>query len=249
MHQQATDIFTPSAHALFISQCIPLWDTIPYNTDTWFSQANHNSLIRFNHELDGPIQTFGQRLFDLIKIHSAIMETITHDPIVSVDYTDRYLKTPVALLLLLGICNTLKSSSKFEHVHIKTTAIKANLRASEKIWDDWQKEQDQIDVYEKIFGLVADKVILEMSHKNSELSHGRLLTLTHQSGKNTTVAFDQGMGYWSTCIFSRFDSSKRFFPFEKDTNTQIIAIMQAIESDFKIETPFDWPSYLMVHTN
>ena len=249
LHQQATDILTPSAHALFISQCIPLWDTIPCNTDTWFSQANHNSLIRFNHELDGPIQTFGQRLFDLIKIHSAIMETITHDPIVSVDYTDRYLKTPVALLLLLGICNTLKSSSKFERIHIKTTAIKANFRASEKIWDDWQKEQDQIDVYEKIFGLVADKVILDMSHKNSELSHGRLLTLTHQSGKSTTVAFDQGMGYWSTCIFSRFDSSKRFFPFEKDTNTQIIAIMQAIESNFKIETPFDWPSYLMVHIN
>ena len=211
LHQQSTDIFSPSAHALFISKKLPLWDIITYNTSAWTYQSNHNRLIHFNHELDGPIQTFGQRLFDLIKSHSTIMDTIVHDPILSVDYTDRYLKTPLALLLLLGICNTLKSISKFDHIHIKTTSIKANPRASEKIWDDWQKEQDQIDAYKNIFGLVADKVTLDMNHRSSELSHGRLLTLMHQSGKCTTVAFDQGMGYWTRCVFSRFDSNKRFF--------------------------------------
>ena len=60
-----------------------------------------------NHELDGKLDSFGARMLALIDKQYPLSVQIKKDPITAVVYTDRYLKSPLTLLILDSVIKEL----------------------------------------------------------------------------------------------------------------------------------------------
>ncbi|MGN6921722.1 hypothetical protein ACTHTH_11430, partial [Neisseria sp. P0017.S008] len=76
------------------------------DTENWFSQKG-GKLINLNHELDGKLDSFGARMLELIDKQYPLSVQIKKDPITAVVYTDRYLKSPLTLLILDSVIKEL----------------------------------------------------------------------------------------------------------------------------------------------
>ena len=116
---------------------------------------------------------------------------------------------------------------------------------SRQIWEDWQDIEDQKYVYKLMFGSVSNEFEMKVDENNRSISHGRFLKLSHQSGKSTLIAFDQGMGYWNRCFFKQ-KSFLRYFPFDQAVQKQAAHLIEIINNDFDIHTDYNWSSYVVV---
>ena len=250
LNEDVQGIFSTVNQALFTTKTLPKWPVEVVQTDSWYSNT-HNQLVPFNHELDGGFNEFGKRLLKLIEKQWNAEAILKEDPIVAIEYSDRYLKTPLSLLLLFKICLNMKQLSTREagikKITVHTSSSKGAFYRGEsrQIWEDWQDIEDQKHVYKLMFGSVSDEFEMKVDENNRSISHGRFLKLSHQSGKSTLIAFDQGMGYWNRCFFKQ-KSFLRYFPFDQTVQEQAAHLIEIINNDFDIHTDYDWSSYVVV---
>lgn len=252
LHDQYTALFDIPNTALYVSdaselnQYPPVW----IETSEWFNDAN-TKILRFNTELDGDLNTFGRRLLDMIHPVMNIEKAVANDPIIGISYTDRYLKSPLMLLLFSNIIECLfeMNQRKFDYIDIQAAKSKYSKSASEKVWDNWLNSADQDQVYQEWFVAFAEQIQVNMACESYQLPHGRLLELKHQSGKVTTIAFDQGMGYWATCQMPKNHAHLRFFPFEQNVALQILQLKAYSNLDIEIQTPYSWETYVVIDSS
>ncbi len=122
--------------------------------------------------------------------------------LISVSYNDRYLHSPITIALIFQLVRGLKSSlgedraSNFSLLIATTEIYNQNYNQQNRIWHNWMDTYNRDSVVRRIFDEENGNFSLEVGN-NSNVEHGRVLSLEFSSGKKLFVRFDQGISYWS----------------------------------------------------
>ncbi|MGD9664066.1 MAG: DEAD/DEAH box helicase [Novosphingobium sp.] len=161
--------------------------------------------IEVASQLDGPLNTFGSRMADLLL--PAIQAAGGAGPLQAITYNDRYLQTPLILRLLVDVCAALrerlagKDAGAPLPMRIMTNSLRKNERQPFAPDHDWQWEQDRRDALAGL--LLARDFQPELVEHGAE--HGRVMQLHFASGNDVRIIFDQGFGPWRAPHVARFD--------------------------------------------
>ncbi|OQX13629.1 MAG: hypothetical protein BWK76_15955 [Desulfobulbaceae bacterium A2] len=191
--------------------------------------AQQDSVIDIQHQLDGPIQGFGQRFWGLImEQHPASKQLITNknSTIESICYNDRYLFSPLTIMLLADLINGLKKivgadrwpAHNFSIITgRKNDSVYTGYHSPYKIWHDWQDTTIRNEVIKTLFLHLNIQSLVNTKEKR-ELKHQRILAvLFENSGKkiNYSLLIDQGVSYWKCA------KNDALFDFDKEPAEQI----------------------------
>ncbi len=173
--------------------------------------------IVLHRELDGDLQGFGKRFWKAVsndyKGAAPIFQNAEID-VVSIQYNDRYLFTPVSIALLLEIVSGLREivgPARWDNpnVAITTTQIRGGVesRAVNTVYADWRDSSVRDAVIEASFRYLGIAATLKVLDK-FVVQHGRVLDVGFSNGKHLIVRLDQGVSYWR--VISPAHSSKKF---------------------------------------
>jgi DEAD/DEAH box helicase domain-containing protein len=192
-----------SAPVVRIAQeAVPLAPTIALET---LLPASGTCFVEVRDELDGTIAGFGERLVALLR--PAIRDLVGASPAVlkRIDYTDRYLQSPLAIRLLTeGLAGLRDAFARPEVrlvVSITTNRFKPNDRQPFAPDHDWQWDEDRRDV----LNLLSQQRGLDLDLAEAGAGHGRVMTLHFADGAVVKLVLDQGFGPWRTPRYARFD--------------------------------------------
>lgn len=161
---------------------------------------SNQSIIEIHNEFkDKQLNYFGKSLKILLEKNCNPLKALfENEKIVSMKYYDRYLRSPMMILLISEIIKTFTGKHQTK-IEIKTV-ISNNLNCSDArlLKHDWQDKAVYKDVVERyISRRVELPVQLTVLSNNKELPHSRSLELVFHSGKKVQIFFDQGMGFWN----------------------------------------------------
>ena len=229
---------------MFTSECLSEVNTTLIDTENWFSQKG-GKLINLNHELDGKLDSFGARMLALIDKQYPLSVQIKKDPITAVVYTDRYLKSPLTLLILDSVIKELYCLNKkpFSTLELNISPTRQTYQNSEYLWHDWQNSNMQQEVFKQWFSDYSNKISVNII--KSQLQHARILKLMHESGEFTNIIYDQGMGYWGRITLPHAEASLRFYPFDQDALFRISHLNKCKQINTNIATDYDWDTYIV----
>ncbi|MCG7870975.1 MAG: DEAD/DEAH box helicase [Candidatus Thiodiazotropha lotti] len=157
--------------------------------------------VEVDEELHGTGGAFGERFWDLIQDRNKDFASLFEkEEIASIQYSDRYLNTPLVVTLLLQVLKELdvRYPNSYGQVtaQIKVEQIHPNHYSQKRaVWNDWLDERDRERAIEAAFeyvGLTAQVGTYSKQH----MPHFRALEFRFSSGKVAQVRLDEGWGYW-----------------------------------------------------
>lgn len=163
--------------------------------------------FEITNQLDGKGAGFGDRFWKLIGKGDLSAALQPCRPLLSVEYEDRYLSTPIACALMLEVVSALKSHYDSEGglgwndtpVQIKTMLIDGErlMRRPGHWWGgDWTATDIRDRAVEAAFEYSGMSARV-LSAPKRDLSHGRRLILNFTDGGKYTLWLDQGWSYWA----------------------------------------------------
>ncbi len=177
------------------------------------------------HELDGALQGFGRRFWNLMtQSNPAVDSLLLGDDvdIVGISYHDRYLFSPLATALLVDLISGLRDvvgNKRWDNpaINITTTNERSSgYRQRGFVWDNWPDMASRDGAITQALdysGIVA--VIRAVDKRSSQ--HGRTFEVKFSSKQVLTVRLDQGVSYWRASS----SSHGKFFNFhESDLSLQ-----------------------------
>jgi hypothetical protein len=116
----------------------------------------------------------------------------------SILYSDRYLYSPLGIMLIGELVSGLKQllghNWNNPKIYIDSAPKRSNeVQQKRGLFADWLKDSERLDVIEAYFLHLGESCETKLS---SDLEHGRFMRLQWQSGKVTTIRLDQGVTYW-----------------------------------------------------
>lgn len=193
--------------------------------------------IEIHHELDGPIQGFGQRFWKTVAFqHRATKDLLESDnDIVSIRYQDRYLFTPLSIALLVELIVGLRDCVGRERwanpkVGITTTEQQATAEANVRsvVWIDWPDIQIRNQVATHALQYLGIDLNLIVVGKTGT-QHNRSMEVHLESGQCLIIRLDQGVSYWRAVATDR---SALIFDFglePKDQGKRVAEMMVNVE--------------------
>jgi DEAD/DEAH box helicase domain-containing protein len=142
-------------------------------------------------------------------------------------YSDRYLRSPLVLLLLRSLIGALSEFpgglSENTRLSIKTTQLeRVGTDQPRRLYHDWRDNEDRREVVKSWFGKDFANFQWDAEYATSELPHERKLELIWVDGAQCKIILDQGVGYWRIIQGIRSE-----FPFDSDVMQQINWINKA----------------------
>lgn len=186
--------------------------------------------IEIKSELDGPLWSFGDRAWGIIlKRDSKLKQRMnTKRTLLEVEYRDRYLCSPLVLMLLNSLLKALRHYSGGIGTETNITIFTGELRRSDGreprfIYQDWRDSDDRREVFKSVFSDFEQFKFTEMN--KTLLPHARGLRLNWPDNSSWTLRLDQGVGYWRS---TRYDDA---YPFDQSVERQVKFIK---DSDIRI---------------
>lgn len=146
-----------------------------------------------------PLRQFGVGLVSRVLKHELeALDLWKPGKLVELTYSDRYLKAPLPLALLMrtaaGLRDALAPKDAVIRLSIATSPIgKDSYRAGcRRLRDNWPDDRIRADV---VFAL-ANHFGLDAKYNDSGAPHARKLTIAYNDGSRAVLLFDQGFGYW-----------------------------------------------------
>ncbi len=182
--------------------------------------------IQIRRELDGPAGQFGRRFWERLLAQSPMLASALSSghELAEVRYADRYLRSPIAIRLLVSVIGALSPElgvSEGTIVTVLTARLDHGIgRSPSRVSHDWQQDGDR----RQVFDVVVSRMRLEATLRGSErrdLPHARELTLRWRDGRSCTLRLDQGFGYWCSPANSPF-------PFDRLPAQQAEALLQMV---------------------
>ena len=163
--------------------------------------AGGDSDVSLSTELDGTTLGFGERFWSLLRTASPGLAALLDNeanPLQKVSYSDRYLRNPLAVSLLVdliyALTQTACGSNRFDIEVVSQTF--ANIRQNYgRWWDDWDNHVDRDSVLQRVLldcGLTARVC----SADAGQIEHARILELHFESGQQLRLRLDQGVSFW-----------------------------------------------------
>lgn len=180
--------------------------TSALDTSTWNQVPAGVVKLRISRELDGTVGEFGSRFLRILgKEAPRVLEQLKQNDLVSVRYSDRYLKSPWTLILFGEI---LRSLTEGKAVPLSVEAIRGQPSNAYRgrITSDWTipvAQERTMQAWLANIGFSTVQVKLAPSAR--DMPHYRQLVLKYGSGTDIVFGFDQGMGYWNAKLDQPFD--------------------------------------------
>ena len=183
--------------------------------------------LTINRELDGSSATFGERAWSLLEQQvPGLAECLRGAaPLQAVRYSDRYLRSPLAFLLLHSL---LKGLARYPGGLTPATAVRIatapldrlGMETPRWLFHDWRDSGDRRQVVETWFAETWP-ILTWQEARSRDLSHARELALLWNESECWNVRLDQGFGYWGAAAHTRPE-----FPFGSETGRQIAKLRQ-----------------------
>jgi len=162
-------------------------------------------------------------------------------PLAELYYSDRYLRSPLTILLLRELLGALAHYPgglvTSTRITIATSQLQRNDTQEPRwLYHDWRDATDRQQVFKEVFETLGQFVFDEK--RQEQLPHARELQLTWTDGRVWTLRLDQGVGYW------RAYNAREPFPFEQSVERQV-ARLRSCEIDVEAGYP-SYPTYWYV---
>ena len=142
--------------------------------------------------LDGSATGFGQRFWEWIEktlpLETAAMRKLG---VAEITYSDRYLLTPVAVLLLAGVVAGMPGAGS---ARVRIDLAPSGTRGGDpwRVFDGFEHDRDRVAVLAAL--LPTARVTL--AERKTDLPHRREFAFTLKDGRRYRLLFDQGFGAW-----------------------------------------------------
>jgi DEAD/DEAH box helicase domain-containing protein len=191
--------------------------------------------IVLHHQVDGPLQGFGKRLWQVIADeHHGTLQQVQNsgEDVVAITYSDRYLFTPLSVALLVDLVSRLKEivgQARWDdpELTITTTAVRSSgeSRVFNRVFADWPDLSVRNAVARGAFEYLGIRTTVLVPNKFS-VQHGRVLEVRFSDGKTLSVRLDQGVSYWRVPVLSGARQPPVGFDFTKSANDQIRDVVE-----------------------
>lgn len=141
--------------------------------------------------------------------------------LVGLTYSDRYLRSPLSLLLAMNSLAALGKELASPDCILPCTITTHKLgggdwnRTANRLFDNWVNEQNRADVAQGY----ARHVGLKLEWNVDSAPHRRELILLYDGGQSCRIFLDQGFGYWRSDRVAKFD-------FRKSPDEQVEALLR-----------------------
>ncbi|WP_234732181.1 DEAD/DEAH box helicase [Acidocella facilis] len=150
-------------------------------------------LLWISNELDGKLSAFGDAFWELLKAQAPAAFAAMAGGVEAVTYSDRYLITPLTLMLLRQVLKAMPSGGKAS-VRINLAPADRPSRHPVTLHDSWLDDGLRRDVLRQL----VPHAWVEMAARKAELAHHRGLRLRLRDGDSVTILLDQGFGAWTS---------------------------------------------------
>lgn len=222
----------------------PAFTAYTLDMSGWSAQPSGAAVVELTTELNGPVGDLERKFWSLLEQKApAYAQAIEQDQVVSLQYEDRYLKSPWSVVMLANILKAMKFGNEASLSVI--TMPGDGRRESRMAWDDWANAETQRVVSGAFLRatLGAKQVDFKVNSDRRELTHRRVLSVGLASGRTIKFAFDQGMGYWGMKSF-RYDL--KFFDFEQGLETQVNRMLE-LHEDGRLVNSGGWATDIAIY--
>ncbi len=153
------------------------------------------------NELNGEACSFGERACRFISDSDDTVReyALRGNLISSIVYSDRYLLSPLTLVLLRSFLGEIagKMGCVDHTTQIEVVTEKQSInepRTPYQIFHNWQDGNARRKVFYELFGDIGPCKLEERD--KSQVPHARLLTVSWADGAEWILRLDQGLGYW-----------------------------------------------------
>jgi len=179
--------------------------------------------LTIGQELNGPSLSFGERTWTLVTNQTPKMAVLLNGKtmLAEIRYSDRYLRSPLVLLLLRSLIEGLSVFSGGlaapTRLSVKTTQLeRVGIDQPRRIYHNWRDGEDRREVVNSWFGDKFYNFHWDDKYTTNESPHERILELIWADGSKCKITLDQGLGYWRIAHGIRSE-----FPFENDVSQQV----------------------------
>jgi hypothetical protein len=181
------------------------------NTDDWTPIAETNSSrCPISKGLNGKVSEFGLRFWETLGADNIkLKEDLSAGTVIAVTYTDRYVRSPWAILILGQIIEALPCDNNVK-IELSTLYEQAD-RTGHLIFQDWDDKTEMNDVIKAWFQTEVEREIdLHILDNKTDIPHYRELVVAFANGNQYVVDFDQGVGFWRASRNNGFKSNFEF---------------------------------------
>ena len=157
--------------------------------------ASNIGLITDVHSLTGHISRFGDKFSDLIIGTTPAIEDVFSEGIERMVYVDRYLMSPITLMMLIEIFRGFTHRFGPFTCEIETCYPQGIRKTQSCVADDFTQKDDWLDFVSGAASLHGLDVLSEFKDKR-DIAHGRSLVIKTTAGETYRFLFDQGLGHW-----------------------------------------------------
>jgi DEAD/DEAH box helicase domain-containing protein len=157
-------------------------------------------LLWLGEALDGPLKGFGHRFWQLVKREAPAANAALGHGVASVDYTDRYLLTPLSLALLRELIGAMPGA-RGATISIALAPADRSERRPNAMHSAFDDDALRRDVVVALF----PNARIALADRKAELPHFRRLKVSLADGHGVSILLDQGLGGWRTTSFVRHD--------------------------------------------
>jgi hypothetical protein len=173
----------------------------PFDTERLATLSSGNArLIRVGGRIDGSIKNFGLRFWRLIGAQAQLeFAALASVGVREVSYDDRYLTSPLALLLMSSVLSSIPGFAERAPCTIRTAKFSPGNFDRLFVYHDFGDDQLRSEVVSAFLPLARLQTL-----RRRDLSHARNLVLALNDGRRVSILLDQGFGAW-TCDALRHD--------------------------------------------
>ncbi|BCM84245.1 hypothetical protein [Methylobacterium indicum] len=145
--------------------------------------------------LDGPSRSLGDRFAALVRPDLEAAGLWRPKQLVSVSYSDRYVRSPLVALLVVRAVSRLAAAlagPQRPRFRLATAPLKFHDGAAPyRLSHDWRVETDR----EQVLRHLCQGAGLDLDLQVGQASHSRRLTLGYADGGTASIVLDQGFGF------------------------------------------------------
>lgn len=200
-------------------------------------ETQQDQQLTIQSECNGPLQGFGNRLWGYLCSQTPKLAALLNDEqntITAIRYSDRYLRSPLVLALLLDFLHALGKTAAGERglptIDLRTNSLSRSHASTtfkgggyQFRHHDWSDEAVRNQVLAGIFEYAA--LDLAADPVTNGCPHARELQVAFENGEQVRVCFDQGVSYWAA-------PSRDVFDFHASIDRQVDAVANMAGSVF-----------------
>ena len=206
------------------------------------------AMLAIRKELDGRIEGFGSRFWSQVEDHCPPLKSQLESgtQLTRVSYSDRYIATPWALLLLREALLDLVRAGRADSgtsLRVLTRDLRRDLRPSRdgrSINDQWQDDVAREAFFTQAFDTGRGRLRWQgpLTFETGVAPHFRELRLEWGNGVAWSLKLDQGVGYWRC-------RPSAGFPFEETPREQL-KVINEIAKRCRVVSQGSHPTYIYV---